>query len=150
MSQTLSYVPVHIVFSTKHRLPTIDEAIQPELHSYLGAICSDLGCMPIRVGGVEDHVHVLCTLSRKVPIMKVVERLKSLSSAWIKRKSIRYADFYWQNGYAIFSVDHTGTHVPTEYIDNQKQHHQHTDFKSEFRELLTKSGMAWDERYIWD
>ena len=150
MAQSLSKVPVHIVFSTKNRDPLLDEAILPEVHQILGAICNDFECTPICVGGVEDHVHILCLLSKKIAIMKLVEQLKVRSCIWIKHKHQRYHNFHWQAGYAIFAIESNHTDEIAEYIKHQKEHHAEKSFKDEQRELMISADIQWDERYIWD
>ncbi|WP_240928353.1 IS200/IS605 family transposase [Maribellus sediminis] len=105
MPQSLSKVYVHITFSTKGRLKLIDENIQERLFDYLGGICKGLDCNPVKVGGYQNHVHVLCSLSRKVTQSELLEQLKRQSSKWIKTVDKKYTDFFWQNGYGIFSVN---------------------------------------------
>jgi len=86
MPQSLVKNYIHIVFSTKYRYPFIDAGIQEELFSYLGGVCKSLESNPVIVGGYRDHVHILCMLSRKIPLMKLVEDVKKSSSKWIKTK----------------------------------------------------------------
>jgi len=150
MPQSLSKVYLHLTFSTKDRVPTIDESIQPKLFDYLGGICKGLECYPVRVGGTTDHVHILCTLSRKISQAKMVEEIKKESSKWIKTQGEKYHNFYWQHGYGVFSVNPTETEVVVEYINNQREHHRTKTFQEEFRAFLTKYGVDYDERYIWD
>jgi hypothetical protein len=65
MPQSLSKILLHVVFSTKERRPFLREpALRGELHEYLGGILKQIDCQPLIVGGVEDHVHLLTTLSR--------------------------------------------------------------------------------------
>lgn len=75
MSQSLSQIYVHIIFSTKNRLPLIDDMIANELHTYLGGICMALECQPIKIGGYNDHVHILCKLSKKIALMTLLEEV---------------------------------------------------------------------------
>lgn len=150
MPQSLSKVYVHIIFSTKHRRKLIDDTIQNDLFDYLGGICKGLECNPVQVGGYRNHVHVLCTLSRKVTQMKLLEELKKQSSKWIKTKGKKYSDFYWQNGYGIFSVNLSDIDPVISYIQNQKEHHWTKTFKEEFRAILKKNNVEYDERYVWD
>ena len=150
MPQSLSKVYVHITFSTKNREKTIDESIQPALFEYLGGICKGLECNPVRIGGVADHVHILCTLSRKITQAGLIEQLKTESSKWIKRKGDSYRRFHWQHGYGVFSVNPTEIEVVTNYLNNQKEHHKKKTFQEEFRTFLKKYGVDYDERYVWD
>jgi putative transposase len=150
MSQSLSKVYVHITFSTKNRKALIDETIQTTLFEYIGGICKGLDCNPIKVGGFRDHVHIICSLSRKIPQMKLLEEIKKQSSKWIKTKDSSYSDFYWQDGYGIFSVNPTETEKVVQYILNQKEHHKNITFQDEFRAFLTKYKVDYDERFVWD
>lgn len=150
MPQSLAKNYVHIVFATKYRHPLIDKAIQNELYAYIGGICKGLECNPVIIGGYLDHVHILCLLSRKVALMKLVEETKSHSSKWIKTKGKRYENFYWQNGYAAFSVYPDEIEVVRRYIQNQEAHHSKKSFKNEYRSFLNKYQVEYDERYVWD
>lgn len=102
MGQSLVKNYIHLIFSTKNRVPLIDKEIEIELHHYLAGICIKLDCHIIKVGGYYDHIHILCLLSKKVPLIKLIEELKSTSSKWIKSKGIKYQKFYWQGGYGAF------------------------------------------------
>jgi putative transposase len=150
MPQSLSKVYVHITFSTKHRKETIDQTIEARLHDYLGGIAKGLECNPVQIGGDKDHVHVLCLLSRKVAQMTLLEEIKKRSSKWIKTIDERYSNFYWQDGYGIFSVNPAEVDKVIEYIKNQKEHHQKVSFQNEYRAFLKEYDVEYDERYVWD
>ncbi len=150
MPQSLSKIYVHLTFSTKNRFPMIDKDIETRLFEYLGGICRELECNPVQVGGYSDHIHILCLLSRKIAIMKLVEEIKKSSSKWIKTIDNRYYDFYWQEGYGVFSVNPKETDIVIEYIKNQKEHHEKRTFQQEFRLFLKKYNVDYDERYVWD
>ena len=150
MSQSLSRVYVHITFSTKYRKELINPGIEKPLYEYLGGICKGMECYPAKIGGHKNHVHILCLLSKKVTQMELLEELKKRSSKWIKSKGQAYADFYWQNGYGIFSVNPAETDRVIKYIENQHDHHRKKDFKKEFLELLNKYNVNYDEKYLWD
>ena len=141
---------MHIVFSTKHRYPLIDDHIKEELFKYLGGICKHMECNPLIVGGYKNHVHILCSLSRKIALMKLIEEIKTHSSKWIKTKGIKYENFYWQNGYGGFSVNPAQIEVLKNYILKQESHHQRKSFKDEYRLFLRENNMDYDERYVWD
>jgi len=149
MAQSLSKVYVHIVFSTKHRANLIDEHIENSLFEYLGGICKGLECNPVQIGGYRNHVHILCLLSRKITQASLLEELKTRSSKWIKTKGLAYHNFYWQNGYGIFSVNPAEVDVVIGYIKNQKKHHEKRSFKGELRAFLKKYRVGYDEQYVW-
>jgi REP element-mobilizing transposase RayT len=151
MSQSLAQIYLHIVFSTKDRRPFLQNAaIRDEIHRYLGGTCNNLLCPVLRVGGVADRVHILCRLGREISTAYLVKELKRESSKWIKTRARDLVDFYWQNGYGAFSVSPGHVERVREYIIRQEEHHQATTFQDEFRRLLTKYGLDWDERYVWD
>ncbi len=151
MPQSLAQIYLHVVFSTKGRRPFLqDQNILDETHKYLGGTCNNLDCPVLRVGGVADHVHILCRLGRTITVADLVKELKRDSSQWLKTKSPALAEFYWQNGYGAFSVSPSHVELVREYIANQEAHHRTVTFQDEFRQLLTKYGVEWDERYVWD
>ncbi len=149
MGQSLVKNYLHIIFSTKYRQPLINETIENELYSYLGGICNRLECTPIKIGGHYDHVHILCQLSKKIALMKLLEEIKSHSSKWIKTKGENLKDFYWQDGYGAFSVNPAEVDTVIKYISSQKQHHTKMTFEDEYRAFLIKYNVDFDERYIW-
>jgi REP element-mobilizing transposase RayT len=150
MGQSLVKNYIHIVFSTKHRQSLILPSIETELFSYLGGICNNLECHVLKVGGYKDHIHVLCMLSKKIALMKLVEQLKSNSSKWIKTKGNDFKNFYWQDGYGAFSVRPSEVEIVINYIANQKEHHSKKTFKDEYKAVLKKYEVSYDERYVWD
>ncbi len=150
MPQSLTKVYTHIVFATKHRIPMIDDHLEDPLFKYIGGICNSLECYPIQVGGYRDHVHILCRLSPKIAQMRLVREIKRSSSVWVKTQGIKYRNFYWQGGYSIFSVNPTRVSKVTEYIKNQRQHHQHRDYKTEVLAFLNQYNVEYDPKYLWD
>ncbi len=150
MPQSLVFNYTHIIFSTKNRYPFIDEQIKDELFKYLGGTCRELECKPIIVGGFKNHVHILTLLSQKIALMKLIEKLKSHSSKWIKSKGKNYEHFYWQRGYAAFSVNPSKIDVVRAYILKQDEHHQTTEFQTEYLNFLRNYNIPHDERYMWD
>lgn len=150
MGQSLVKNYIHIVFSTKYRQQIILPKYEDELHSYLGGICKKLDCQPIKVGGYTDHIHILCMLSKKIALMKLLEEVKSHSSKWMKTKDELLNNFYWQDGYGAFSVNPAEVDVVIAYIANQHEHHSKKTFQDEYRAFLKKYDVAYDERYVWD
>jgi REP element-mobilizing transposase RayT len=151
MSQSLSQIYLHVVFSTKHRAPRlVDPALRERTHAYLVGVCNNLDSPSIRVGGIEDHVHILCRLSKILSASDLVRELKRESSKWLKEQSPDLADFFWQHGYGAFSISPGHVQALTAYIANQEEHHKQEEFKTEFLRLLNLYEAEYDERYLWD
>jgi REP element-mobilizing transposase RayT len=150
MSQSLSKVLLHIVFSTKNRQKTIPKHLRAKLHAYLAGVCRSKGSEAYRVGGTDDHVHIACTLPRPLTMAKLVEEIKKPSSLWMKQQEGGTGQFSWQAGYGIFSLGQSQLPALLRYIDNQEEHHRTKSFKEELLELLEKYGVEYDEKYLWD
>jgi REP element-mobilizing transposase RayT len=149
MPQSHAKIYVHIVFSTKNRSPLLaDAGLRKECHAYLAGTCKKRRSPSIIVGGANDHVHILCMLSREESVSILVRELKRESSKEMKTKSAKLRSFYWQSGYGAFSVSPSHVEALKKYIANQESHHRKESFQNEFRRLLRKYGI--DERYVWD
>lgn len=150
MSQSLCKIYVHIIFHIKKASPVIMENDIERLHSYIGKLIKETGCQSILVGGICDHIHVLCTLSRNETVAHLVEEIKRNSSRWIKTLSPQYRSFAWQGGYAAFSVSQSVIDKTKTYIANQKTHHNHTSFNNELKRFMDLYQIKYDERYVFD
>jgi len=150
MPQSLHILSAHIIFSTKQRKPWLARDIRPRVWAYQSQILQTLECNSITVGGVEDHVHILCNLSKKHAPMKVLELLKKDSSKFVKTLSPDLSDFHWQDGYGLFAVSPPHCPAVREYILDQEKHHKKQTFQEELLGILKKYGAEYDERYLWD
>lgn len=150
MPQSLSFLLIHVVFSTKDRRAVLDDAVQRALHAYLATVARNADCECLRVGGTADHVHLAIRLARTMTTAKLVEELKTSSCKWLKAQSPNLATFAWQRGYGAFSVGPSNLGALRHYIDNQEEHHRKRTFQDEFRALLVDCGIEFDERYVWD
>ncbi len=151
MPQSLAKILVHAVYSTKDRRPFLgDKPLRDELHRYLGGILTKHNCQPLIIGGVADHVHLLTTLSRTGTAADMIKEVKRGSSLWLKGKTPGLQDFAWQNGYGIFSIGFSQVEAVRNYIAGQEEHHRQVSFQDEFRQLLRRYEIEFDERYVWD
>jgi REP-associated tyrosine transposase len=149
MPQSLSRLLVHLVFSTKNRIPFLQSPqLRSEVQAYLTATLRGVDCEPMQVGGVADHVHLLFGLSRTISLAELVKDLKTSSTKMMREKG--HLAFSWQAGYGAFSVSESNKTVVIAYIVSQELHHRKMTFQEEIRALLTKHSMRFDERYIWD
>ena len=149
MSQSLSKLFVHIVFHVKNNKIKIRNQDKNDLYAYMGAIIKDNYSIPIIINGVEDHVHILCVMSKNISLSKLVEEIKRHSSRWIKTKGPHYRQFAWQGGYGGFSVSPSLHKKVKEYIINQEQHHRKSSFKEEYLQFLEEYGVDYNEKSLW-
>jgi REP-associated tyrosine transposase len=150
MSQSLSKVIIHIIFSTKDREGWLDGDVRPRMHGYIATICRDLHAEALRVGGVADHIHLVTTLPRIVSQPEMIEAIKTTSSKWIKGFNAKYRGFYWQRGYGVFSTSPTHIDDLLDYVSRQEEHHRSRTFQDEYRDFLRRYNIEFDERYVWD
>jgi putative transposase len=150
MPQSFACVYLHIVFSTKHRLPQIDKEFAPQLYSYMGGILRRHQCSLIRAGGMPGHVHLLVSLCRVEAIKGILQAVKGSSSLWVHQNFRERQAFAWQAGYGAFGVSYSQRESVIHYIDHQEEHHATQSFQDEFRALLRLHDLEWDERYVWD
>ena len=150
MSQSLSSILIHLIFSTKNREPFITEEIETELHPYMAKILRELKSPSLAINGVCDHIHILFSLGRVIAIADLVEQVKTSTSKWIKTKGPEFRNFHWQRGYGAFSIGQSNVASLKRYIKNQKQHHRRVTFQEEYRKFLKAYEIEFDERYVWE
>jgi REP element-mobilizing transposase RayT len=151
MPQSLAQIYMHLVFSTKNRQPFLKDCdLRSRLHAYMSGICKNLNCPSLQIGGVEDHVHILCRFGKTIEIQNLLRDLKRDSSAWVKTQMPSLAEFHWQAGYGAFSVSPAHIEALIRYIASQEEHHRHVSYQDEFRRICKKYGVEFDERYAWD
>jgi REP element-mobilizing transposase RayT len=119
------------------------------LYAYIGSIIKDNESIPIKINGVEDHIHILCVMSKNITLAKLVEEIKRHSSRWIKTLDPYYAKFAWQGGYGGFSVSPSLHDKTKHYIENQEEHHKKISFKEEYLMFLKEYGIEYNEKYLW-
>ena len=151
MSQSLSWVLIHYVFSTKNRVAFLsDPSIRSEMLAYIAGICANIGSPSIIVVDTADHAHILSALNRNHSIADVIGTIKKNSSRWAKTKGGIFLKFQWQSGYGAFSVSKSHQDRVREYIARQESHHRKITFQDELRRLLRLHEVPFDERYLWD
>lgn len=150
MPQSLVKILVHVVFSTKNRANLIAPEIESELFGYLHGIIENNKSKLILANGTTNHVHLLVSLGKTVDVSELVGDIKRDSSKWLKTKGANFRGFHWQEGYGAFSVGQSQVADVMKYIANQKQHHAKQNFEDEFRAILRKYEVEYDERYVWD
>ena len=149
MSHTFVNALFHCVFSTKQRRPFIEPALRERLWPMMGGIAREQGLKALAIGGVEDHIHLLLSLSSTVSLAQALQMIKGVSSKWVHDIFPEHRLFAWQEGYGAFSIGVSQIDATRAYIQSQPEHHRKTTFQEEFRAFLKKHGIEYDERYVW-
>ncbi|MHB8994818.1 MAG: IS200/IS605 family transposase [Armatimonadota bacterium] len=139
----------HIIFSTKQRQCWLEPDVRPRLWSYMGGIFKNHHAVPIAIGGVEDHVHIIASLHQTVTVADTVRRVKAHSSLWLKETFPALREFAWQEAYAGFTIHFGLLDSATGYVVNQEEHHREQSFQDEVVRFLKRHGVQYDERYMW-
>ena len=150
MSQSLVKNLLHLIFSTKHRTPWIPADVRPQLFAIQAGIFKNWDSPALAIGGTDDHVHALFSLSKNYPLTKIVEQVKASSSKWMKKEGTGNSQFQWQSGYAAFSVSQSSVGDVKRYVENQEEHHRRMTFQEELRLFFKRHAVEFDERYVWD
>ena len=148
MANTYYSVYEHIVFSTKNRMRVFTPQIREKVFAYLSGAIKNQGCKALIVGGFWDHIHIVVHKRSTLLTGDLVKEIKRTSSKWLKEKGVAYGKFSWQIGYGAFSVSFWDLDKIIKYIKEQEKHHQKMRWEDEYRKLLKKHGIEYDERYF--
>jgi REP element-mobilizing transposase RayT len=147
MSDTFSNLSVHVVFSTKNRLPLLTKNVRKRLFPYLGGIIKGLGGTVVAIGGMPDHAHLVVRLPTDMRVADFVRDVKANSSKWVNEQSTDLT-FAWQRGYGAFSISQSVVASVAQYVRNQERHHRLRSFEAELKMLLTRHGIDFDESHL--
>ena len=149
MSQSLSKLFIHIIFHIKTTSVKIRKEDKNNLYAYIGAVIKSKDSIPIIINGTDNHIHILCIMSKNITLAKLVEEIKGNSSRWIKSLHPYYGGFAWQGGYGVFSVSSSLHDRTKRYIERQEEHHEKMSFQEEYRMFLKKYNVEYDEQFVW-
>ncbi len=150
MPHSFTNLLTHIVFSTKGRVPLIDQELKPQLLAYMGGILREIQGSALLINGTADHVHLLMRLPATVALANALRTLKTNSSRWVHERWPARADFAWQTGYGAFSVSQSNAATVLRYITNQEIHHRKASFQQEMLAYLRRNKIEYDERHMWE
>lgn len=147
MREPFTQLYVHFVWSTWDRLPLITPPVERRLYGAMISKCRDLKCLPIRMGGIADHVHLLVRVHPAVAISTFVKEVKGSSSHLITHAVTPGEYFKWQGGYGAFTLPQDAVPIVKAYIANQKTHHQYNTVQSEWEksEIADEAELALED-----
>ncbi|MBI3797856.1 MAG: IS200/IS605 family transposase [Deltaproteobacteria bacterium] len=149
MANTYTCLQYHVTFSTKNRECWITPDLESRLWAYLGGIAHDNRLVPLKIGGIEDHVHLVLGMPPTLAPSKMVQVLKGGSSKWLHDTFPALRGCGWQDGYGACTVSKSNLPEVIKYVETQREHHRGKTFQEEFRALLDRHGIEYDERYLW-
>ncbi len=150
MPNTYSQIYIHVVFAVKGRENLIHPKWKIEMYKYICGITNGNKQKVYAINGMPDHIHVLLSIKPDIALSDLMRDIKANSSKWINSKQFVKGKFQWQEGFGAFSVSRSQLDIVIAYIDNQEQHHSKKSFKQEYLEFLTKYGIEYDEKYIFE
>lgn len=150
MANTYSQIYLHFVFSTKGRAELISREIECRIWAYIAEVCKRHNIAPIQIGGIETHIHAFVGVPTTMSASQAAKAIKGDSSYGIRREFDGMSNFGWQDGYGVFSVSRSGIDGVVDYIKRQREHHTKQSFEDEYRSLLKKHGIDYDEEYLFD
>ncbi|WP_245911551.1 transposase [Neolewinella xylanilytica] len=110
-----------IVFSTKYRRPTLTKPNREEPFKCICGILRNKRCVSFPVGGVEDHLPIVCSLDRSIAPASLVKDIKLGATSYIK-EARRFPHFSgWQRGYGRQGAHHRRKSSLEEMIDLQTE-----------------------------
>jgi putative transposase len=143
---TYTQIIYHLVFATKHRERVLDKERRDDLYRFIWGMLEKRQCYLFRIGGIEDHLHILTALHPTVALADLVKEIKTATSAWIKGEKVFPRFTHWQEGYGAFTCAAKDKAGLIDYIKLQEEHHRVTTFREEYEALLAKAGLQVDER----
>lgn len=149
MASTFTSLSYHLVFSTKYRKPFLGDAVRDDTYGYIAGIIKNLDGHLIEIGGMSDHIHILTSCPPTIALSDFVRDIKANSSKWLHENK-DLGRFAWQTGYGAFTVSASQIEVVRAYIRNQAEHHLRQSFEDEFRDILRRHGIAFEEKYLFE
>ena len=131
MREPFAQIYLHCVWSTWDRLPLITSDVELRLYGAIIEECRELKCIPIRIGGIEDHLHLLVRLPTTIAVATLLQEVKGSSSHLMTHEINPSGFFKWQGAYGAFSLGYDDVPVVKEYIKNQKVHHANRTLRLE-------------------
>ena len=143
MSATISLF--HIVINTLGRKLTIPNETSEHMYRFITAIVKSKNCKLFRINGIGNHIHLLVGLSPSIALSDLVRDIKQGSSKWAKQEALFPRFEGWGKEYGAFSCSIRDKEAIINYINNQRIHHSARTFEQEYRDMVERSGLEWNE-----
>ncbi len=148
MANTFTQIHLQFVFAVKYRAALIRKEWNSRLHQYITGIFQQNDHKMLQINSMTDHIHILIGMRPHQPISTLIQNVKTESSKFINENKYCRVKFAWQEGYGAFSYSKWDVPKIIRYIQNQEDHHKKESFLDEYRQLLKRFEINYDERYI--
>jgi putative transposase len=148
MPNTYTQLYIHCVFAVKYRACLLNPQWEDRLRLYIAATVQNDGHKMLAINNMPDHLHFFVGLNPNQSISDMMRFVKGDSAEWINREKLTPNKFHWQEGYGAFSHAKSQVDSVVKYIAGQQEHHKKITFLDEYRDMLIKAGITYDERYI--
>jgi len=148
MANTYTQIHIHAIFAVTSRACLIDPSWKKELYLYISGIIANKRHRLLAINGMPDHLHLFFGMRPNQSLSDLMQDIKGSSSLWINQKKFVSSRFSWQEGYGAFSHGLSAMNTVIHYIHNQEIHHHKKDLIQEYRTLLSKSGIMYEDRFI--
>ena len=145
---TYTQILYQIVFSTKYRIPALTKDNRDTLYKYIWGVLQNKKCHLYRIGGVEDHIHIVTHIHPSISLADLIKDIKISSSIFIKENNLFKNFDGWQIGYGAFTYSAKEKDVLIAYVKNQEKHHTKKSFKDELIKILNEQGVEFDEKFL--
>lgn len=145
---TYTQILYQLVFSTKHREPTLLKENRRNVYACIYGILKNKNCFTYQIGGVEDHIHIVFSLHPSIALSDLVKDIKLGATSFIKEKQILPDFESWQDGYGAFTYSNEAKEHLIFYVKNQEEHHKNQTSKDELKQMLAEFGIEYDEKYF--
>ena len=148
MANTYTQLFVHYVFAVQNRLFLINDNFKNDLYRYMNGIIVQHGHKLYIVNGMNDHLHMLVSMSPRQAPSDLMYHITRSSSLWLNEKKLVPGRFSWQEGFGAFSIGKSQVPGIVKYIEEQQEHHKKVSFREEYLEFLKENDIEFDKRYI--
>lgn len=148
MANTFTQIHLQSVLAIENRTSIIKTTWENELYKYITGIVQNNDHKLLSINGVTDHIHFLIGMRPTQALSYLMQTIKRDSSTWINDRKFTKGKFNWQEGYGAFSYSRSHLSNVIHYIENQKLHHKRITFIEEYKELLKKFEISYDEKYL--
>ena len=148
MANTYTQLYIQFVFAPRFRAAMLDIKWDERLRMYASGIVQNNGHKMIAINNMQDHLHLFIGLNPKQSISEIIKLVKCDSSEWINKERLTPNKFQWQEGYGAFSYSKSQVNDVVKYIENQAEHHKKITFLDEYKKMLEKFEVEYDDRYL--